>query len=128
MLAIGRRTSYNRYVPSFRILGPLEALAADGTQIGLGGPKQRAVLAVLLLRAGEVVSTELLIDALWGEHPPRTAATSLQNSVSALRRLLGPELLLSRAPGYMLALEEDMLDVHQFERLVRDAAGRDPPE
>jgi DNA-binding SARP family transcriptional activator len=66
-------------VLDFRLLGPLEVLGEDGSPLPLGGAKQRAVLAVLLLRAGEVVSSEFLIDAVWGEEPPRTAATSLQN-------------------------------------------------
>ena len=72
----------------FRILGPLEVSGDDGP-LPLGGQKQRAVLALLLLNAGRVVSTDRLIDALWGESPPRTAATSLQNFVVALRKLLG---------------------------------------
>ena len=58
----------------------------------LGGRNQRAVLALLLLHANEPVSTERLVDQLWGEHPPRTATTSLQNAVSQLRKLLGPGL------------------------------------
>src|SRR5213596_366073 len=99
MLAIGRRTSYNQDVAEFRILGPLEALDDDGTPLPLGGQKQRAVLVLLLLRANHVVSTDFLIDALWGESPPRTATTSLQNSISALRKLLGAEDLVTRAPG-----------------------------
>ena len=72
----------------FRILGPLEVLGADGEPLALGGQKQRAVLALLLLRANHVVATDFLIDAIWGEQPPRTATTSLQNLIVALRRLL----------------------------------------
>jgi DNA-binding SARP family transcriptional activator len=86
-------------VAEFRMLGTLEVLAPDGEQLVLGGQKQRAVLALLLLRANHVVSTGFLIDALWGEHPPRTATTSLQNSISALRKLLGPDVLETRPPG-----------------------------
>ena len=74
----------------FRLLGPLE-VSRGGDLLELGGPKQRALLALLLLDAGRVVSTDRLIDALWGEQPPRTAATSLQNFVSQLRKLLGPD-------------------------------------
>jgi DNA-binding SARP family transcriptional activator len=115
-------------MPSFRILGPLEALADDGTPIPLGGAKQRALLAALLLRAGQVVSTDFLIDALWGSAAPRTAPTSLQNSISALRKLLGAELLVTRAPGYMLATNGDSIDLHRFERLLREASGQEAPE
>ena len=79
---------------AYRLLGPLEVLAADGKPLVLGGQKQRGVLALLLLRANHIVSTESLIAALWGESPPRTAATSLQNVISALRKLLGPAALL----------------------------------
>ena len=75
----------------FRILGPTEVSNED--QRPLGGPKQRAVLAVLLLEAGRVVSTDRLIDLLWGEEPPTTAATSLQNFISQLRKVLGAETL-----------------------------------
>jgi len=75
-------------MPDFRILGPLEVVDGGGTPLPLGGTKQRAVLAVLLLRAGEVVSTDFLTAALWGDSAPRTANTSLQNLISSLRKLL----------------------------------------
>src|SRR5262249_16571383 len=88
-------------MPEFTILGPPAVLAENGEPLVLGGQKQRAVLAVLLLRSPEVVSTEFLIDAVWGEQPPRTATTSLQNAISALRKLIGQELLLTRTPGYV---------------------------
>jgi DNA-binding SARP family transcriptional activator len=79
-------------VLEFRILGPLEVLD-DGVPVALGGRNQRALLTLLLLRPNEPISTERLVDRLWGEHPPRTATTSLQNTVSQLRKLLGPEVL-----------------------------------
>ena len=79
----------------------------------LGGQKQRAVLALLLIDAGRVVSTDRLIDALWGESPPRTAPTSLQNFVSQLRKLLGPELVITKPPGYLLRIEPRQLDVNR---------------
>ena len=101
----------------FRILGPLE-VSADGTPLVLGGQKQRALLAILLLRAGEVVSTDRLLDELWGESPPRTAGTSLHNLVSQLRKLLGPDLVVTRPPGYVLKLGGHELDLRRFERLV----------
>jgi DNA-binding SARP family transcriptional activator len=115
-------------VPEFRILGPLEVAAADGEPLQLGGQKQRALLAVLLLHANEVVSTDFLVDALWGDHPPRTATTSLQNSISALRKLLGADLLVTRAPGYRLAVDPDSIDLVRFERLVASARGLEPAE
>ena len=74
----------------FRILGPLE-VHSGADPVTLGGAKQRAVLAVLLLHPNEVVSSERLIAELWGERPPETAATALQGHVSALRKLLEPE-------------------------------------
>jgi DNA-binding SARP family transcriptional activator len=112
----------------FRVLGPLEAESDDGSPIVLGGARQRAVLTVLLLRAGEVVSTDFLITSIWGETPPKTATTSLQNSIAALRRALGPNLLLTRPPGYVLQVNGGYLDLREFEHLVRDAAGREPSE
>ncbi|HVP75976.1 MAG TPA: BTAD domain-containing putative transcriptional regulator [Gaiellaceae bacterium] len=115
-------------MPEFRLLGPLEVMDDDGEPIPLGGTKQRAALAVLLLRAGEVVSTGFLVDALWGEAAPRTATTSLQNLVSALRKLLGPELLVTRPPGYVLMVDKERVDLYRFERLVREAAAQAPEE
>src|SRR5262245_39266257 len=96
---------YNDLV-EFRILGPLEA--NDGTRvIALDAPKHRALLSLLLLHANEVVSSERMIDELWGERPPATAIKVVQTYVSQLRRLLGPALIATRAPGYMLCIEED---------------------
>jgi DNA-binding SARP family transcriptional activator len=118
---------YNHRVIEFRLLGQLEA-ERDGELIQLAGQKQRALLAALLVRAGEVVSTDRLIDDLWGEEPPRTAGTSLQNFVSQLRKLLGPEVLVTRAPGYALAVEPAAVDAARFERLVAEARGSDPAE
>jgi DNA-binding SARP family transcriptional activator len=115
-------------VPEFRILGPLEVLAPNGEALALGGQKQRAVLALLLLRANRIVPTDFLVEALWGAHPPRTATTSLQNSISALRKLLGPDVLLTRAPGYVLAVGADEFDLARFERLVADARTLEPAE
>jgi len=108
-------------VADFRILGPLEAVGDDGASIALGGTKQRALLAVLLLRAGEVVSIEALVLALWGETAPRTATPSLQNSISQLRKLLGADVLQTKAPGYVLAVPSESIDLGRFERLVREA-------
>jgi DNA-binding SARP family transcriptional activator len=115
-------------MPQFRVLGPLEVEREDGTPVTLGGARQRAVLTVLLLRAGEVVSTDFLIDAIWGEDAPRTATTSLQNSISALRKALGAELVRTKPPGYVLDLNGDSLDLRRFEQLVRQAAGKEPAD
>jgi DNA-binding SARP family transcriptional activator len=109
----------------FRILGPLEV--ADGEEaVALGGRRQRALLTLLLLHANEPVSIERLVDALWGEHPPRTATTSLQNTVSQLRKLLGPGVLHTRSSGYVLELDAGQLDLSRFERLVHDARAAEP--
>ncbi len=107
----------------FRILGPLEVVDDDGRPVDLGGPRQRALLAALLVRANTLVSTERLVDELWGESAPKTATTSLHNAVSQLRRLLGAETLVTRAPGYVLRVEEGQLDAARFEQLLREARG-----
>ncbi|HEV2060611.1 MAG TPA: AfsR/SARP family transcriptional regulator, partial [Solirubrobacteraceae bacterium] len=100
----------------FRILGPLEVSDA-GRPIRLGGAKQRSVLAILLLRAGEAVSIDSLVDGLWGESPPDDAASALQQHVSRLRRALEPhEVLRTRSPGYVAELAGCELDLHEFER------------
>jgi DNA-binding SARP family transcriptional activator len=111
----------------FRILGPLEVWK-DGRALPLGGPRTRSVLAVLLLHADHVVSTDQLVDQIWGEEPPRTATTSLQNSVSQLRKLLGPDRLLTRPPGYVLHVEQGELDLQRFEHLVSVARVAEPDE
>src|SRR5207244_7213393 len=87
----------------------------------LGGQEQRAVLALLLLEPGRVVSVDRLIDALWGEEPPRTATTSPQNFISQLRKTLGPEVLETRPPGYRLRVRAGELDLDRF-RLAVEAA------
>jgi DNA-binding SARP family transcriptional activator len=104
----------------FRVLGPLEAVAA-GEAVPLGGPKQRALLALLLIHANEVVSIDTLIEELWGESPPRTAPAYIQNCVSRLRKALGPELLQTRPPGYVLRVNPQTIDARRFERLMQEA-------
>jgi DNA-binding SARP family transcriptional activator len=106
----------------FRLLGPLE-VRDRGRELAVGGGKQRALLAVLLLHAGEVVPTERLIDALWGERPPRSAPNSVHIYVSQLRRALGDGRLVTRGRGYALQLEPGQLDLERFERLL--ARGRE---
>ena len=106
----------------FRILGPLEALSG-GHAVQLGGTRQRAVLAILLTHANEVVSADRLIDELWGDSPPGTAANVLQGYVSHLRKALGAGAIATRAPGYAIELEPGQLDLQRFEALV-DEGGR----
>jgi DNA-binding SARP family transcriptional activator len=113
----------------FRILGELE-VEDRGRVVELGGARQRALLSSLLLHAGEVVSTDRLIEDLYGAHPPATAAKTLQAHVSRLRKALGPEQRLrTRGGGYVLELSEGELDVERFSRLFDEgrrslAAGR----
>jgi DNA-binding SARP family transcriptional activator len=110
----------------FHVLGRLEVLD-DGRDITPARPKQRALLALLLLRAGEVVTVDEAVDALWGEAPPPAARNALQGHVTALRKLLGPDRIETRA-GYLLRLGDDELDLDRFERLVTDARDRPPEE
>jgi DNA-binding SARP family transcriptional activator len=109
----------------FRLLGPLEVLEHD-REVAVGGGKQRALLAVLLLHANEVVSTDRLLDDLWGSSPPATAGKSIQLYVSRLRKELGDARLITRAPGYVLRVERSELDVARFEQLVREARVAEP--
>ena len=109
----------------FRILGPLEVLDGD-RPVALGGSKQRALLAILLLHANDVVSRDRLIDDLWGASPPDTATTALQVHVSQLRKILGRETIATRAPGYAIQVGAGELDLDRFERLVDEARGQGP--
>src|SRR5262245_26639879 len=108
----------------FRILGPIEVWS-EGRQLRLGGVKQRALLAVLLLHRNEVVSVDRLIDELWEDDPPATAVKTAQVHVSQLRKTLGRdqrgnsgEILVTQSPGYLLRVEADELDADRFERLA----------
>jgi DNA-binding SARP family transcriptional activator len=111
----------------FRILGPLEVWDGD-RQLSVRGAKQRALLAVLLLHANEVVSTDRLMDLLWGEDPPE--ATALRVRVSQLRKALGAGggAIVTQAPGYVLRVDDDELDLRRFERLVGQAAEMSPED
>jgi len=101
----------------FRVLGPFE-VSEHGRPLDVGSGKQRALLALLLLRAGEVVSTDRLIDALWGEHAPASAPNSVHIYVSRLRKALVNGHLETRGHGYRLAVEPEQLDLVRFERLL----------
>ena len=106
----------------FRLLGSLEVTVGD-RPIRIGTGRQRDVLIMLLLHRNAVVSSERLIDSLWGEHPPATAVKVLQNSVGQLRRALDDRearRLQTRGHGYLLRVEDAELDVVRFERLVRE--------
>jgi len=113
----------------FLLLGPLEARQRDRL-LRLGSIKHRMLLAKLLLHANQVVSTDELIEAVWGEEPPPTVRQSLQNHVAALRKAIEtsngsapPRMLLTRDPGYLLNVDPEQLDLHRFQRL--DRSGRE---
>jgi DNA-binding SARP family transcriptional activator len=110
----------------FRILGPIEVVEGDHA-LALGGSRQRALLALLLTSANQVVSAERLIDELWGATPPGSAANALHYHVSRLRKTLGPDRIVTREPGYLIRVGPDELDLLRFERLSAEAAGV-PPE
>ena len=113
----------------YRVLGPLEVRDGDRS-LGLGGDKQRALLAILLLHANEVVSADRLIDDLWGEQSPPTALRTLQAYISRLRKTLddngGPSsaspngVLVTRGHGYLLRVEPGELDLDRFRSLVEE--------
>ena len=114
---------------SFHVLGRLEAYY-DGVELELGPRKQRALLALLLLNANRVVSTERLIDDLWADSPPSTARATLQVYVAGLRKALnhGGSSLRTRSPGYVLDVEAGSLDLDRFTQLCTDARGSAVPE
>ena len=103
------------------MLGPVTAVGDDGP-LALGAPKQRALLAYLLLNANTVVPRDRLVDVLWGAEPPRSAVSSLQVYVHGLRKTVGPERIERHGAGYRLQLEPEELDLGRFERLVEAAA------
>jgi predicted ATPase/DNA-binding SARP family transcriptional activator len=105
----------------FRILGSIEVVEDEGP-LPLGAPKQRALLALLLLNANTVVSRDRLVDALWGAEPPKSAVSSLQVYVHGIRRALGGERIERHGTGYRLHLDPSALDLSRFERLVDRAA------
>jgi DNA-binding SARP family transcriptional activator len=111
----------------YRLLGPLEVRVGDEAA-ALGGPRQRAVLTVLLLRAGEVVSQDALIDQVWGERPPGAAVAQVHNCVARLRRALGAEVLVRRPPGYVLHARPEEIDSRRFEHAVAAARALEPAE
>ncbi|MFI2610220.1 BTAD domain-containing putative transcriptional regulator [Kitasatospora sp. NPDC018619] len=113
----------------FQVLGPVQAWL-DGKPLSLGSPQQQAVLTTLLLHSGRPVTTQDLVDALWGERPPTQAVAALRTYVSRLRSVIEPrrevrrpaELLVSVADGYALRIPGEALDLAVFERLAAEAA------
>src|SRR6266545_195561 len=101
----------------FRILRPLE-VRSQGRSLPLGGPRQRAVLAYLLLHANEVVAVDTLVDELWGERPPTHVKPFIQNCISRLRKGLGYERFEQRPPGYLLRVDPAAVDAERFERAL----------
>src|SRR3954447_9809271 len=105
-----------------RLLGALEVVAEDRARV-LGGPRQRAVLAVLAVHANEVVPIDRLSDDVWSGQPPRSAVGTLQRYISHLRRALDglPAAIETRGPGYVLTVDPEQIDVRRFERLIDEA-------
>jgi DNA-binding SARP family transcriptional activator len=101
----------------FRILGPLH-VSRDGRPLELGGHRQTVLVCLLLLHANEVISAERIIDVLWGETRSATARKALQVYVSRLRRILGAGVVETRAPGYLIRVQDGEIDAQRFERLV----------
>jgi DNA-binding SARP family transcriptional activator len=114
------RPWYVRAKMDFRILGPLEVWDGERS-LQLGGSKRRAVLALLVVNANEVVSTDRIVDMLWGNDAPGNAISALHNHISRLRKELGPELLASHDWGYVLRADPETIDLHRFERLAAEA-------
>src|SRR5215510_13165525 len=102
-----------------RLLGPIE-VERDGEPVALGGQKPRALLAVLALEPGRVVSVDRLVEALWPGDPPETAPHAVQVYVSQLRKALGP-VIATRPPGYALEVDPERVDAHRFTRLAQEA-------
>jgi len=129
MFSIGRIRAVRsaQAMIEFGVLGPLVA-TREGEPLRVGGGKQRALLAILLLNTNEVISSDRLIDELWGEAPPKTAGKALQVHISQLRKALEPErgtgdtaqLLITKPPGYMLSVEPDQLDLTRFDHLASE--------
>ena len=113
-----------RRVKEIRLLGPVEALR-DGARVPLG-PKPLALVALLALGRGRVVSMDRILDELWAERPPDTALKVIQVYVSQLRKALGAETIETREPGYRVELAEEELDLARFEALTAAAQNLDP--
>lgn len=105
----------------FRLLGPIEVVI-DGLPVPIAAPRQEIILAMLLLRANQVVPLGRMVDALWADSPPRTAKSQVHITVSALRKLLGAEVIVTRPPGYLIRMPSETLDLERFEILATRGA------
>ena len=105
----------------YLLLGPLEA-DVDGREARLGGPKQRATLALLLCHPSTVVPASRLVDGLWGEDPPASAPNLVQGYVSGLRKALGRDAIETRGGGYVVHVGRDALGLQRFERLAHEGS------
>ena len=112
----------DRVTTALCVLGSLEVIR-NGEQVRLGSPQQRRLLAVLVVHANEVVSSDRLVDVLWGDDPPASATHSLQTLLSRLRPTLGDERLETCQPGYRLRVASGEVDALRFEELVRVGLG-----
>ena len=105
----------------FRLLGPVE-VDIDGKAVMIGAIRQQIVLAHLLLERDHVVSIDRLVDALWGDDPPRTAKSQVQITISAMRRMLDPDIIATRPPGYVIRVSPEALDLARYEKLTARAS------
>ena len=105
-----------------RLLGPVEVLRG-AERVDVGGPKESALLALLALHAGDEVSTERIVDTLWGERPPRTAAKSLHVRAARLRKALGEGVLVTPGRAYVLAIDAAAVDARRFEQSISEGRG-----
>jgi DNA-binding SARP family transcriptional activator len=119
-LSPARRACYKTHMAAFKILGPLEVVGDDGPVV-LGGPKQRALVALLLIHADEILSTDRIVDELWSGKPPKTATTSLWNLIAHVRKVLPADTLVTKPGGYSLQIGDNELDYRSFEQLVEEA-------
>ncbi len=129
-LGVGVGVGQNRGVVMFGVLGATRAVGADGAEAALGGPRRRAVLALLVLEAGRVVAAERLIDGLYGADAPAGAANAVQSQISRLRQVL-PVAVEGHPAGYRLAAEREQVDAYRFERLAlrgREALAAGQPD
>jgi class 3 adenylate cyclase/DNA-binding winged helix-turn-helix (wHTH) protein len=111
----------------FRVLGPLEVVD-EGRPVTLDRKRLRALLGFFLLHANELVTSDRLIDEVWGPEPPKTASASLQNHVSRLRKAIGADAIVSEPGGYALRVDPERFDLARFERLTAEAHGAEPRE
>jgi DNA-binding SARP family transcriptional activator len=107
----------------YQVLGLIELSSGDGS-VRLGGPKQRAVLALLLLNANRVVSERQFLAMVWGDDPPLSVRGQLQMYVSQLRKLIGEPVIMRRPPGYLIQVRPGELDLDVFDEAVRRAEPR----